>query len=162
MELRETPLPGFGKKYTLTLSTGEKITLVIYQSGQRELYLMERGEEDPICSVRLTDEEARELAFILGGVRYQPLPSDKMSLIFRELVVEWVPVENTCPIAHKTLADLAVRRVTGASVIAILRGETIIPTPDPYHEVIQPGDILVVVGTRPQIEKLLPLCRSQA
>jgi TrkA domain protein len=85
-----------------------------------------------------------------------------MSLIFRELVVEWVPVENTCPMAHKTLADLAVRRVTGASVIAISRGETIIPTPDPYHEVVQPGDILVVVGTRPQIEKLIPLCRSQA
>ncbi len=161
MELRETPLPGFGKKYTLTLSTGEKITLVIYQSGQRELYLTEKDEEDPVCSVRLTDEEARELAFILGGVRYQPLPSEKMSLIFRELVVEWVHVEANCPMAHQTLADLAVRRVTGASVIAILRGETIIPTPDPYHEVVRPGDTLVVVGTRPQIEKLLPLCRAQ-
>jgi len=162
MELRETPLPGFGKKYTLTLSTGEKITLVIYQSGQRELYLTEKDEEDPVCSVRLTDEEARELAFILGGVRYQPLPSDKMSLIFRELVVEWVPVEANCPMANQTLADLAVRRMTGASVIAILRSETIIPTPDPYHEVIRAGDTLVVVGTRPQIEKLLPLCRAPA
>jgi TrkA domain protein len=63
--------------------------------------------------------------------------------------------------AGKTLSDLAVRRLTGASVIAILRGETIIPTPDPYQEVIQPGDTLVVVGTRPQIEKVLPLCRPQ-
>ncbi len=162
MDLRETLLPGFGKKYTLILSTSEKITLVIYQSGQRELYLTEKNEEDPVCSVRLTDEEARELAFILGGVRYQPLPSDKMSLIFRELVVEWISVEAGCPIANKTLADLAVRRLTGASVIAILRGETLIPTPDPYQEVIRPGDILVVVGTRSQIEKLLPLCRLKA
>ncbi len=162
MELRETPLPGFGKKYTLTLSTGEKITLVIYQSGQRELHITEKDEEDPECSVRLTDEEARELAFILGGVRYQPLPSDKMSLIFRELVVEWISVEPNCPMANQTLANLAVRRVTGASVLAIMRGETIIPTPDPYHELIQPGDTLVVVGTRPQIEKLLPLCRAEA
>ena len=161
MELRETPLPGFGKKYTLSLASGETITIIIYQNGQRELCLTEKGEEDPSYSVRLTDEEARELAFVLGGVRYQPLPSDKMSLIFRELVVEWIPVEAGCPMTGKTLADLAVRRVTGASVIAILRGETIIPTPDPYHEIIQPGDTLVVIGTRPQIEKLMPLCRTQ-
>jgi TrkA domain protein len=161
MELRETLLPGFGKKYTLTLATGEKITVIVYQNGQRELYLTEKGEEDPSYSVRLTDEEARELAFVLGGVRYQPLPSDKMNLIFRELVVEWIPVAAACPMAGKTLSDLAVRRLTGASVLAILRGETIIPTPDPYQEVIQPGDTLVVVGTRPQIEKVLPLCRPQ-
>jgi len=101
----------------------------------------------------------QELAFIMGGVRYQPLPADKMSLIFRELIIEWITVEIKCLMAHKTLADLAVRRKTGASVIAILRGETIIPTPDPYKERIQPGDQLVAVGTRSQIESLLSFCR---
>jgi TrkA domain protein len=70
---------GLGKSTRSQLATGEKITVIVYQNGQRELYLTEKGEEDPSYSVRLTDEEARELAFVLGGVRYQPLPSDKMT-----------------------------------------------------------------------------------
>ncbi len=54
-----------------------------------------------------------------------------MNLIFRELVVEWIPVAAACPMAGKTLSDLAVRRLTGASVIAILRGKPSSPPPTP-------------------------------
>ncbi|RMF46024.1 MAG: hypothetical protein D6750_10945, partial [Bacteroidetes bacterium] len=45
------------------------------------------------------------------------------------------------------------------SVIAILRGEKTLPSPDPYSERIQAGDILIAVGTRSQIEKVQPLCQ---
>lgn len=158
MQLRESALPGFGKKYVLTLKTGDQITIVLHQSGQREISITLPREEDPLYALSLTDEEARELAFILGGVRYQPLPSDKINLIFSQLVMEWVPVEKGCTLQEKTLADLAVRRQTGVSVIAILRGETIIPTPDPYQEKIQAGDTLVAVGTLSQIEAFVNLC----
>ncbi len=38
------------------------------------------------------------------------------------------------------------------------KGEKIIPNPDLYTEKIQPGDIVIVVGTRQQIKAFLDLC----
>lgn len=160
MELREAHLPGLGRKYTLSLQQGGKLILLLYNSGHRELFWVEPTEDDPSLGIKLTEEEAREIAFILGGVRYQPLPADKVNFLLQEVVMEWVPVEAGCPMANKTLSQLELRRRTGVSVIAILREGKTIPSPDPYHEVIQPGDTLVAVGTRAQIEQIQPLCRS--
>lgn len=162
MELREAHLPGVGRKYTLILQQGGQLILLIYNSGQREIFWVEAGEEDPCLSIRLTEEEAKEAAFILGGVRYQPLPPDKVSFLLREVVMEWLPVAKGCFMEGKTLADLALRRRTGVSVIAILRGTRTIPSPDPYTETIEAGDTLVVVGTRTQIEKVLPLTKPSS
>ncbi|MCS6790338.1 MAG: cation:proton antiporter regulatory subunit [Bacteroidia bacterium] len=159
MELKEAHLPGLGRKYTLALQQGGKLVLLIYSSGQREIFWIEPDEDDPIFSVKLSEEEAREVAFILGGVRYQPLPTDRVNLLLQEVVMEWIPVEEGCEMVEKTLADLRLRRRTGVSVIAIQRGQRTIPSPDPYQERIQAGDVLVAVGTRTQIESILPFCR---
>lgn len=45
----------------------------------------------------------------------------------------------------KTLADLAVRRQTGATVVALVRGEQEFFSPDPALA-LQPGDLLTVAG----------------
>lgn len=160
MELRETHLPGVGRKYTLGLRQGGKLVLLIYNTGQREVFWVEPEEDDPTLAIKLTEEEAREIAFILGGVRYQPLPADKVNFLLQEVVMEWLPVENNCAMEGRTLAELELRRKTGVSVIAILRNGKTIPSPDPYRERISEGDTLVVVGTRSQIEQVLPLCKA--
>lgn len=160
MELREAHLPGVGRKYSLTLRQGGKLVLILYNTGQRELFWIEPEEDDPALSIKLTEEEAREIAFILGGVRYQPLPADKVNFLLQEVVMEWVPVEAGCNMEGRTLAELELRRRTGVSIIAILRDGKTIPSPDPYKERILPGDTLVAVGTRSQIERILPLCQK--
>lgn len=159
MELKETHLPGVGRKYTLEVRQGGQLIILVYNTSQRELFWIEPQEDDPSFSIKLTEEEARELAFILGGVRYQPLPADKVNFLLREVVMEWLDVEEGCDMAGHTLAELELRRRTGVSVIAILRGGRTIPSPDPYKDRIQPGDTLVAVGTRPQIERILPMCK---
>lgn len=159
MELREAHLPGVGRKYTLTLKQSGKLVLIVYNSGQREVFWIEPGEDDPALGIKLTEEEAREIAFILGGVRYQPLPADKVNFLLHEVVMEWLPVSEGCDMDGKTLAELELRRRTGVSVIAILREGKTIPSPDPYKEHIRAGDTLVAVGTRTQIERVLPMCR---
>ncbi len=156
MELRETDLPGIGKKYSIRLKEGRDLVVVIYNTGKREIYLIE-GDE-PACIFELTDEEAKELGFLVAGALYQPIKSDKMELILKEVVMEWVKVESESHFVGKTIAELQIRRTTGASVIAIVRQDHIIPSPDPYKEKILTGDTLVVVGTRQQISKLLELC----
>ncbi|MCS7189022.1 MAG: cation:proton antiporter regulatory subunit [Bacteroidia bacterium] len=160
MVVREAHLPGLGRKYTLALQEGGQLILIIYNAGQRELFYVRSEEEEPCWSVKLSDEEAREVAFILGGVRYQPLPADKVNLLLQEVMMEWIPVQKGCVMQGKTLADLELRRRTGVSIIAILREGKTIPSPDPYTERIQAGDTLVAVGTRLQIERVLPLCKG--
>ncbi|RMF49414.1 MAG: potassium transporter TrkA, partial [Bacteroidetes bacterium] len=98
MELREAHLPGLGRKYTLLLQQGGQLVIFVHTTGQREVFWIEPEEEEPAFSVKLTDEEAREVAFILGGVRYQPLPADKLQFLLQELVMEWLSVEPGCPI----------------------------------------------------------------
>ncbi len=156
MELRETDLPGIGKKYSISLREGRELVLVIYNTGKREIYLME--EEETSCVFDLTEEEARELGFLLAGALYQPIKADKMELILKEVVMEWVKVESGSNFINKTIAELQIRRTTGVSVIAIERKGKIIPSPDPYKERIELGDVLIVVGTRMQINHFLELC----
>lgn len=157
MELRETDLPGIGKKYDLILESGKEISIIIYSTGKREIYLME--DEEPLCTIELSDEESRELGFLLAGAVYQPIPSTKMELIMKEMVMEWIKVEEGSNFENKTIADLQVRKRTGASIIAIVRGDKIIPSPDPYREVIKAGDTLVVVGTRNQVNQVISFCK---
>jgi CPA2 family monovalent cation:H+ antiporter-2 len=54
--------------------------------------------------------------------------------------------------AGKTLRDLDLRRRTGASVIAVVRGEEPRTSPDPTL-VLEPGDTLVLVGSHDEIDR---------
>ncbi len=156
MDIKETDLPGIGKKYSISLREGRELVLVIYNTGKREIYLME--EEETSCVFDLTEEEAKELGFLLAGALYQPIKVDKMELILKEVVMEWVKIEVGSNFINKTIAELQIRRTTGVSVIAIDRRGKIIPSPDPYKERIELGDVLIVVGTRMQINHFLELC----
>lgn len=50
------------------------------------------------------------------------------------------------PVANRTLADLNLRAVTGATVLAILRGGEQLPSPS-GSEIVRVGDVLAVAGT---------------
>lgn len=156
MEVRETDLPGIGKKYSMSLREGRELILVIYNTGKREIYLME--DEESACVFDMTEEEAKELGFLLAGALYQPIKAERMELVLKEVVMEWVKVELGSNFVGKTIAELQIRKTTGVSVIAIDRKGKIIPSPDPYKEKIEVGDILIVVGTRPQLNHFVELC----
>jgi len=156
MKIKETDLPGIGKKYGVLLKSGKELVIIIHNTGRREIYLME--DEEPSCFIELTDEEARDLGFLLAGATYQPVSSEKMEMILQQVVMEWVKVEEGSNFAGKTIAQLEIRRKTGVSIIAIERGGKVIPSPDPYTEKIEVGDTLISVGTRQQIKSFLELC----
>ncbi|WP_029552147.1 cation:proton antiporter regulatory subunit [Thermocrinis jamiesonii] len=156
MKIKETDLPGIGKKYGVLLKSGKELVIIIHNTGRREIYLMK--DEEPSCFIELTDEEARDLGFLLAGATYQPVSSEKMEMILQQVVMEWVKVEEGSNFAGKTIAQLEIRRKTGVSIIAIERGGKVIPSPDPYTEKIEVGDTLISVGTRQQIKSFLELC----
>jgi len=158
MKLEQTELPGIGKRFAIRLSGGQDIVIVIHNTGKREVYLME--DEEPTCGFELTDEEAKELGFLIAGAVFEPVETEKMELLWKQVVMEWVRVEAKSSYVGKTIAELEIRRKTGVSVIAIERNDRIIPSPDPYNERIEAQDLLVVIGTREQIAKFLQAVRT--
>lgn len=160
MDVKEHDLPGVGKKFALSTRGGDRLTLIIHNSGHRELYLFETGEDFPACAVRMEDAEARKLGTLLAGAYFQPTPSESMDMILGQMAVEWIKVRPESPLAGTSIGGAAVRKRTGASIIAVLRGGDALPNPGPEH-VITAGDTLVVVGERAQVRRLDALLRGE-
>jgi CPA2 family monovalent cation:H+ antiporter-2 len=60
-------------------------------------------------------------------------------------------LEATSPAVGKTLAELNLRGLTGATVLAIQRGEEGVSFPT-AQEVLRPGDVLALAGTHDAVE----------
>ena len=68
--------------------------------------------------------------------------------MFDDLLIDWVALEPNSPGVDRSIAALEIRRTTGVTIIAIIRGDRAITAPQP-SEIMRVGDRLVVVS-RPQ------------
>jgi TrkA domain protein len=153
MRVEEVVLPGVGRKYTISVRSGDRLVVVVHHSGQRELQYFEKGEfEEPAATLDLTDEEARELGAILAGVLFAPEAVGDTQTKLATETMEWVKLEPGSPGAGRRVGDLA---TPGAHLLAVLReGEALLPNPPP-DIVLQAGDTLVVAGPRAAVERFL-------
>ena len=135
------------------------MTVIIHNTGHREIYLFKKGEDYPFAAVRLQDPEARKMGAILGGAYFQPPVAESMDMILEQLSIEWIKVDEHSPIAGQTLEGAAIRQQTGASVMAVLRDGKAYPNPQPT-ELIQAGDTLMVIGNREQVSRFAAVCRG--
>lgn len=160
MKIKAGDLPGIGKRYSFATAEGDNLVLIIHQSGFRELYhFAEPDGDEPDWTLKLTDEEARQIGTLLVGADYQPVSDDRMELLLKSIRIEWVAVPADSELANKKIIDSRIRSKTGATIIAIQRGKDMIGSPD-INEVILPGDVLMVVGNRQQTKSLDSLCKS--
>jgi TrkA domain protein len=159
MDIREHDLPGVGKKFAILTNEGDRMTVIIHNNGTREIYHFKKGEDYPFHAVRLTDAEARKFGAVLGGAYFQPPVAESMDMVMEQLSIEWLKVEDGSPLAGKTIQDAAIRKQTGASVIAILRGGRAFPNPQPSDR-MEAGDTLMVIGDREQVDAFRGRCRS--
>ena len=150
MECNEIDLPGVGKKYAIHTADGERMTIILHTTGNREIYLFDQGEDFPKAAVRMDDEEARQVGAILSGAFFQPVPSQDLETVLGELTIDWYRVKAGRLPGH-TIEELQIRAETGSSLIAVLRpGSPDIPNPSPQTR-IEDGDTLVVIGSREQV-----------
>lgn len=160
MKIKTGDLPGIGKRYSFATAEGEQLVVILHQAGHREIYhFAEADQDDPDLVLKLSDEEARQLGTILLGVDYQPVADDRVELLLKSVRIEWVRVAPESNLANKTILDSQVRSTTGATIIGIHRGDRMIGSPD-VHEVIRPGDTLMIIGNREQTKSLESLCAS--
>ncbi len=159
MKVKTSELPGIGKSYALETAEGARLVVIVHHQGNREFYYFEDpDQDDPSQTFLLTDEEARQIGTILLGVDYQPVTDDRMEFLMKNLRVDWLKVAPESCLAGKSILESQIRKRTGATVIAIQRREKMIGSPD-VNEVIQPGDILMSIGTRDQTKTLESLCQ---
>jgi len=158
VEIEETTLPGVGQKYTLRLEEGGRLVIVLHHDGRRDVYhFPEDDSEEPCDVVGLADDEARQIGAILGGAFFKPRVVEDLEVVLGELIIEWFRITESDPSVGKTLGELALRRRTGASVIAIIRdGRQSLPNPGPDARVAA-QDSLVALGTRAQLDALQAL-----
>ncbi len=146
VDLRETRLPGVGVKYMFPTGQGGRLTVIVHNDGQREIYFYRRSADDePTAVIELHDDEARQLGAVLGGAYERPRIVEELELALGELQIEWIRVPEASPAVGRTLADCRFRALTGVTVIAILREPEPISGAQP-EDVVQRGDTLVAVG----------------
>lgn len=153
MKVEEVALPGVGRKFTITVGSGDRLVIVVHSSGKRELQYFEAGKDDePRAALDLTDEEAREVGAILAGVLFHPEAVGDTQSKLGQKVIEWIKVLPGSRIAGKRVGEIPLP--PGAHLLAVDRpGAPLVPNPGP-EVVLELGDTLVVAGTREAVEAL--------
>ncbi len=156
----ETPLPGVGVRYEFTTRSGDQLGVIAHRNGERELLVYDRADPDS-CRVTLglADDDARTLVDLLGGSEV----SERLDVALRQsiagLVLEWVQIEAGASSAGVALSELGLRTRTGASVVAVVRGDESILSPKADFA-LRAGDTAVLVGAPPAVAEAAALLKS--
>lgn len=146
MEVTEILLPGVGVLYEFASSAGDRVGVVAKRDGDFDLVRYTRADPDAATTLlTLTRDEADTLAEILGAPRIV----ERFADLTREipgLSSGTVDVPMGSRFDGQPLGETRCRSLTGASIVAVVRGEQVIASPAP-SEVLYGGDSLVVVGT---------------
>ncbi|HEX6789565.1 MAG TPA: TrkA family potassium uptake protein [Gaiellaceae bacterium] len=123
---------------------------------------------------RASDEDAEKKLFLAGADRvvlpYTAAGRTMANLVLKPQVMSFldavttaagpdlhlaeIEVSETCPSAGKTIRDSRVRHDTGAIIVALRRKDgTFDTTPEP-EAMIEPGDVIVGVGTSEELQRL--------
>jgi len=153
MDLEETLLPGVGVRYELRTRAGEILGIVVQREGGAEIAVYDRRDPDRARDVfRLTPEEADAVAEVLGATRLTQRFAD-LSREVPGLQAARFPIAPGSPFDGRTLGDTRARTLTGCSVVAIVRGSDVVPSPAPGDR-LQAGDVLVAIGSATGLEQL--------
>ncbi len=145
-DIDETLLPGVGVRHQFTTTEGERVAVLTHRGGRREIAVYDRHDPDACSAViHLSPEDTRTLSEVLGA---SPV-SEAVSAVQQQvegLAIEWLTVPEGSPMATRTIAEGEYRSRTGASIVALVRGDTTVPAPGP-EAIIEAGDVAVAVGT---------------
>ncbi|MGB3828090.1 MAG: TrkA C-terminal domain-containing protein [Ornithinimicrobium sp.] len=151
-EVVETILPGVGIKYELSTRGGTPLSLVVNREGGSVLIAYDARDPDRASlTVPLDDDESEALAGLLNGASMVHRVSEAAEL--PGIRTSRIRIDEHAPFDGLTLGETQARTRTGCSIVAIVRGVDVVPSPGP-DERFSGGDLLVVVGTERGMEQL--------
>jgi TrkA domain protein len=146
VDVEVTPLPGIGVRQDFMTRSGRRIGVISYRDGRSELVVYRSDDPDAAASsIPLSSGEATTLASLLGA----PHLVEHLEGQHRDLTpiqTHQLAVVPGSRYDGATMGDTALRSRTGASIIAVVRGGVVHPSPRPDFA-LEGGDLLVVVGT---------------
>ncbi|WP_066043174.1 cation:proton antiporter regulatory subunit [Herbiconiux solani] len=153
VRIEKVDLPGIGVRHDLLTGTGRRVSVVSHRDGDHDLAFVDEDDPDSSSdSVELTDDEAAALADLLGSsismTRLTSLAGDVAGLYTEQLLL---PTDS--PYLNRPLGDTKARTRTRVSIVALVRGTTVMPSPTPA-EILRPGDVIVAVGIREGLDAL--------
>lgn len=108
---------------------------------------------------RFSDRVRRELyAPISRSSDFGPL--EQLRRASNMIETDWVELPEGAPIAGRTIGEEEVRTRTGASIVAVVRGEDVVTNPGPDFMLVA-GDVLGVLGTPGQRASFQDLANRQ-
>jgi len=146
MEVEEVKLPGVGLRHDFACANGRRIGVVSLKSGGRQLIVYDDKDPDAVqVAIDLDAEEATVLAELLGA----PRVIERLNRLREQvdgLATSGIPLSTDSPYAGRVMGEAAIRTRTGASIVAIVRGDEVTPSPTPDFR-LRPEDRVIVVGT---------------
>jgi voltage-gated potassium channel len=134
------------------------------RSARPELQIVARGsDEDAAKKLRLAGADRVVLPYATAGRTMANLVLKPQVTAFLDAVttatgpdlhMAEIVVHRTCLQAGKTIRDIRVRHETGALIIALRKGDgSFDTTPEPDVS-IDPGDVIVGIGTTDELQRL--------
>ena len=147
----ETRLPGVGVRHDFVTELGQRVGVISRHSGRREFIIYREDDPDTVgATVQLAESDRQALIELLGGSQVTQALTDVQQRV-EGLAIDWLTLSQSWSACAGTIGDTQLRRRTGVSIVAILRDDATIPSPEP-SEPLLPGDTVVVVGTPEGIE----------
>ena len=135
---RVVRLPGVGTRLEVRDTSNAPVHVVRRNDGHVELH----ARNDVV--VEFDESNAHTLgAFATGHFVLAPDLSQRIGDVLGGLLFDWVHLERGSMAVGKSIEELAVRRKTGVTIVAILRGSLPIVAPDP-GTVLAAGDDLMI------------------
>lgn len=149
MKIKTIDIPSIGKRYDITTESNSKFVLIDYFSGFKEIYILK--DNQTIGPIKLNSDEANQLAILLSRVLREFLEK-RIDVIFQNLAIETIKVEEDFKSINKTIEELKFRTITQTYIIAMIRNEKPIVMPKPEEKILE-NDVLVLLGSIEDIEK---------
>lgn len=131
-------LPGVGERFACVDADGRTVQVVRRRDEHVEVH--PPGAEP----IELEPSTARAVgAFMEGRFAIDARLVERLDTVVGGLTFEWIRLEPGDAAVDRTIEELQIRRRTGATIVAILRGSQAIVTPDPVLP-LHAGDELVV------------------
>ncbi len=145
-EVSETQLPGVGVRHEFDTDTGTRVGVIVHRDGRREIVVYDREDSDACATmVDLSAADTRTMTELLGASQVTEAVTAVQQHI-DGLGIEWISLPASSSSIGTTIRDGEYRTRTGASIVAVIRGDQSVPAPTPEFDFHQ-GDTVVAVGT---------------
>jgi TrkA domain protein len=151
--VEERDLAGIGKRFTVKTNKGDRLIIILQDSGGVELYWESAGADQSDCVATLDSEEARLVAAIIGRTLYRTEPIERLGR--HGLVVAWHTLAHSSYTVGKTLQELGLFRFPTVSIITVVeKGGEKWTNPTSDH-VFKAESQVALVGNRKDVQKCI-------